>query len=413
MSDNNVNVFEDKFLKEDNQLQMLDISFLEDNPDNFYDLSNIDELAEMIFSSNYIEPLIVHNREDNGNFVIISGHRRKAAVEKLITEGRRTDRQIPCAVRKNKSRSFEQETGEIITFDGLEMNRIYIALANKGQRERTVEEKAKEIAILEPFFKAIYYSKNFGSRGEFRDYFGKQVGISGRYINKLKEFNNLSQDTKDAVKNGTISESVALEMTSFSDEEQKDYLSDVKAGRVRGTSSADVQRKKKEEKNSSTGLETLVNDVKKFDGGAEFTSEVNEAFEEAGVSITEEDKKFHLSDLKQGVKVATTDRAIYSLFIQNIKDPVLQKAFEDMKPAPRDPTFAVNMQKSAQEWFFEENLKFRRMLYEQARHEAEVCSDETQEDKAQRAYWKIRAAISLSGYVAWDKKYTMIPLLPD
>lgn len=68
------------------QIVYIDIGDLESNPRNFYGLRDVDALAGLIAVSHLIEPLTVIKKGE-GKYRIISGHRRKAAVEKLLEEG--------------------------------------------------------------------------------------------------------------------------------------------------------------------------------------------------------------------------------------------------------------------------------------------------------------------------------------
>ena len=63
--------------------------------------------------------------------------------------------------------------------------------------------------------------------------------------------------------------------------------------------------------------------------------------------------------------------------------------------------FDKNMQAEAEEWYFKENLKFRRSLYELA----DRLSLE-EKNSVKSAYWHIRAAVALSGLTEWKSGYT-------
>ena len=98
------------------QIVYIDIDDLESNPKNFYGLRDVDALAGLIAVSHLVEPLTVSKKAD-GKYRIISGHRRRAAVEKLLTEGVYSERKLPCIIKTLKKIEIEQENGETIEFD--------------------------------------------------------------------------------------------------------------------------------------------------------------------------------------------------------------------------------------------------------------------------------------------------------
>ena len=149
----------------------IDIENLESNPRNFYGLRDIDSLAALISVSHLIEPLTVSEKAD-GKYTIISGHRRRAAVQKLLDDGVYDERKLPCIVKKCKKIQIEQEDGEIVEFDEEAVGMLNLIASNRGQREeRTVDEKLQEVRYLEKFAKAIYHQKDRGKRGRFRTFF--------------------------------------------------------------------------------------------------------------------------------------------------------------------------------------------------------------------------------------------------
>lgn len=80
------------------QIVYIDIAELESNPRNFYGLRDVDALAGLIAVSHLIEPLTVIKKGE-GKYRIVSGHRRKVAVERLLEEGVYSERKLPCIVK--------------------------------------------------------------------------------------------------------------------------------------------------------------------------------------------------------------------------------------------------------------------------------------------------------------------------
>lgn len=90
------------------QLQYIDIDQLDANEANFYDVSNLDTLADSISMDGLQQPLVVMAGED-GRYTVLSGHRRRAAIRKLVEEDGREDlRRVPCLVKTYQSQALAE-----------------------------------------------------------------------------------------------------------------------------------------------------------------------------------------------------------------------------------------------------------------------------------------------------------------
>ena len=67
------------------QIEYIDISMIDPDPDNFYSLEGMEELAGNIELIGLQQPIRVRPGED-GHYIIVSGHRRRAAIL-LIRDG--------------------------------------------------------------------------------------------------------------------------------------------------------------------------------------------------------------------------------------------------------------------------------------------------------------------------------------
>lgn len=80
------------------QIEYINIDKIVPDPENFYELSDIDALAENIALFGLRQPLRVREQTD-GTYMIVSGHRRYTALKKIIAEDGREDlREVPCIV---------------------------------------------------------------------------------------------------------------------------------------------------------------------------------------------------------------------------------------------------------------------------------------------------------------------------
>ena len=217
------------------QIVYVDIDDIEANPQNFYGLRDIDTLAGLIAVSHLIEPLIVRKKSD-GKYLLISGHRRRAAVQKLLDDGNYTERKLPCMIKAREKISIEQENGETVEFDEDAVDMLNLIASNRGQREeRTTDEKLQEIKHLEAFARAIYNQKNWGSRGRFRTFFAEQIlNISKSQLQRIISMENLTANVKRAIDEKKISETAATEMASMPAEEQDACLDRILSGELKG-----------------------------------------------------------------------------------------------------------------------------------------------------------------------------------
>ena len=169
------------------QIVYIDIENLETNPKNFYGLRDVDTLAGLIAVSHLVEPLTVTEKSD-GKYMIISGHRRRAAVQKLLDDGGYGERKLPCIVKTREKIQIEQENGETIEFDEDAVEMLNLIASNRGQREeRTVDEKLQEIKYLEQFARAIYNQKNNRQRGRFINFFAEEIlNVSETRLHRIK-----------------------------------------------------------------------------------------------------------------------------------------------------------------------------------------------------------------------------------
>lgn len=92
------------------QLQYIDLDLLDAHEANFYavDVSKLGTLADSIAMDGLQQPLVVTPGQD-GRYTVISGHRRRAAIRKLVEEDGREDlRRVPCLVRAYKSQALAE-----------------------------------------------------------------------------------------------------------------------------------------------------------------------------------------------------------------------------------------------------------------------------------------------------------------
>ena len=80
------------------QITYLPSSSLDSDPKNFYELRGIEELADNISVAGLQQPIRVRAGEAPGRYIIVSGHRRLAAVKALAQETPEKWTDVPCII---------------------------------------------------------------------------------------------------------------------------------------------------------------------------------------------------------------------------------------------------------------------------------------------------------------------------
>ncbi|MGN0950468.1 MAG: ParB/RepB/Spo0J family partition protein [Mitsuokella sp.] len=210
------------------EIQMIDFHQLIPNTKNFYGIREIEQLAHSMALSGTVEPLLVVRRDD-GNYNIISGERRFRAVSLRYERGELTSPDIPCMVH------------EAFIGDGkltAEMRENIAIVCANSYRQKTALEKLEEINVLEPIAR-IYYTDALADgsfSGAFRKYFAEQfLGMSSTSLQRLLVLRKLCPEAREALQDGTISDTLASVLANRSPEEQQDYLKRLASGEAQGT----------------------------------------------------------------------------------------------------------------------------------------------------------------------------------
>ena len=178
------------------QIEYIDIALIDSDPNNFYELSEVDKLAANIGLCGLQQPIRVRtNPEDPARVIIVSGHRRRAAIEKLVQEGREDLKEIPC-IR-------EQRTGSAA------LQELQLIYANSDTRRMTAADISKQAERVEAL---LYQLKEEGYEfpGRMRDHVAEACKVSKSKLSRLKVIReNLTKKLKEKWEKGKIHESVA------------------------------------------------------------------------------------------------------------------------------------------------------------------------------------------------------------
>jgi len=260
-------------------IKMIDIDELHNSEDNFFDINRIEEFAETILGQGGVKDNLVVRSLDTGGYEIISGHRRKAAVQYLLDNGENISRYLPCLVQN---------------YDDNDDKLLDIVLLNVSSRQISDSEMWKSYEIVDRILKN---KKSAGEKfGRVRDKLAECLGVSPAQVGKMRNVEkNAIEPVKEAVSNGEISISTANEISKLNKSEQEELikksdLSEIKHKDVKkineskksdicSTFSTDDATKpnKEETKNCDTYSTFLEDDTAKFDEAIE-TTDIDSAF---------------------------------------------------------------------------------------------------------------------------------------
>ena len=239
------------------EIILRDVHDLVPNPKNaFYSTDNIEELAAMIDLTQRIEPLIVKPHPDEeGKFMILSGHRRRLAQLYRLEHGTTDDPRVPTITRE-----VMNPLDGIITSD--EMETLNIVFPNKGSRRNLSPiEEAAEIALIKPIIRKIYDQQKASGEvtGKFRTFFASVLGISETTLQRKESVGKLSDAAKEAVEDGRMTATAAAELSSLSADAQDDALAMIDEEGMRPTIQAikDQKRPQEQEKPVEENLEEV------------------------------------------------------------------------------------------------------------------------------------------------------------
>lgn len=142
------------------ELEHISMDLIQPDENNFYGIRDIDDLANSIATVGLLEPVLVRETHD-GNFKLISGHRRFAAIRKLVEEGREDLKDVPCIVADD-------------TDDDIVQLKLIWGNLQRKKTDAEIAQEAEQITGL------LYSLQQKGHKfpGRIRDHVAKAVNIS-------------------------------------------------------------------------------------------------------------------------------------------------------------------------------------------------------------------------------------------
>lgn len=176
------------------QIEYISIDRLRNDPNNFYELSDLDSLASNIALCGLQQPIRVR-KQDDGGYIILSGHRRRAALEMLINEGREDLRDVPCIV----------ESGE----EDSDLTQLKLIMANADTRKISSADQAKQAEQVEKLLYSLQ-QKGYEFPGRMRDHVAAVCKISTGKLATLKKIQtNLIPQLRTLWESGKLNQATA------------------------------------------------------------------------------------------------------------------------------------------------------------------------------------------------------------
>lgn len=182
------------------QIEYIDVDLLDKDQNNFYQLSDLDALADNIATVGLQQPIRVRDGE-NGHVVIVSGHRRTAAIRKLVEEGRTDLREVPCIRERGEASPALRE-----------LRLIYANSSTRTLSSPEISQQAEKVREL------LYQLKEEGYEfpGRMRDHVAEACKISKSKLARLEKIQKgLASCYRDAWEAGTLPEDTADALSSL------------------------------------------------------------------------------------------------------------------------------------------------------------------------------------------------------
>lgn len=185
------------------QIEYIKFDLIDVDPNNFYQLSDIDNLAANIQLCGLQQPIRLRNHpEEAGRYMIVSGHRRREAILLLAKDDPDKWQEVPCIIEADEVPAALQQ--------------LRLIFANSSTRKMSDAELSEQAVQVE---KLLYQLKEEGYEfpGRMRDHVAKAVNASKTKLARLKVIrDNLAAAWQPYWKDGTLTENTAYELSRIS-----------------------------------------------------------------------------------------------------------------------------------------------------------------------------------------------------
>lgn len=154
------------------QITYIPFDLLKVNDLNFYSVNAIEELAADLQTVGLQQPLVVLP-DDDGKYLIISGHRRRAAIELLRSDDPDQWREIPCIIENHPN-------------DSESMRELRLIFANMDTRKMSGADIDRQAQRVQELLYQLKENEGVEFPGRMRDYVAEACQISKSKLSRLK-----------------------------------------------------------------------------------------------------------------------------------------------------------------------------------------------------------------------------------
>ena len=294
---------------EKEQIIYLPIDIIDPDPENFYELSNVPELASSIAQVGLLDPIRVRPGA-KGRYIVVSGHRRRAAILNLMhgeDEARhRFDDGVPCIIDDAACSPA--------------MQRFRLISANAYTRVLTPGEQVRQFDEIEGLIRSLK-EEDVTFNGRIRDQVAKVCNVNPTKIGTLRAIRNkIVPELWEEFSSGRLNESVAYRISAEPEAVQKELAR--KAGdSIRGYTKIEAEKAiaqiKAPKPAAPAHAEPEAGEAPKFDGHCHLEWDAEEYLEQRR---NEDDQFFEML-------VEVADRFLRELDAVNTR----QKGIERLK----------------------------------------------------------------------------------
>ena len=192
------------------RIEYLKLDCIEPDPDNFYSLEDIEDLAENIELVGLLDPIRV--RPNGNRYIVVSGHRRRAACMMIRDGGNPMfDKGVPCIVERGGT---------------AEWNRLRLIFANSHTRVLSPAEISRQ---ADEVLKLLTKLKASGVElpGRMREHVAEALNVSSSKLGRVQAIRrNLVPELLAMYDAGKINEAVAYRISQEDAEMQGKILTD-------------------------------------------------------------------------------------------------------------------------------------------------------------------------------------------
>lgn len=153
------------------QITYLRRESLDADAGNFYEVRDVDALADNISVVGLQQPILVRPGQESGRYTVVSGHRRLAALAKLAEEDPDKWAEVPCIVEADSASPALQQ--------------LRLVYANSNTRQLTSAEIGEQAAQVEQLLYQLQ-EEGYEFPGRMRDHVAAVVGVSRSKLARLK-----------------------------------------------------------------------------------------------------------------------------------------------------------------------------------------------------------------------------------